>query len=175
MDLTNKNPIKTTSFTIQSLKIEKASQDDSQKLESFEIPETQVCISIFSNIVNVTITQTSKIGNIIEAYSENIDDLTNDDKIYEVRTLFGQRDIDLYELIARSIIDLFYNKERIFEFMVKQLQLERPDPYTFVSPFYGKQLILNISLLNIKNQQIHQDIFNHIMKNFQFSFMEFML
>lgn len=25
----------------------------------------------------------------IEAYSENVDDMGNDDKIYEVRTLFG--------------------------------------------------------------------------------------
>jgi len=80
----------------------------------------------------------------IEAFGEGIEDTENDDKIYEVRTLFGQRDVDLYELIARSIIDLFYSKQRIFASM-DELSIPKPDAITYISPFYGKTLILNIS------------------------------
>lgn len=57
----------------------------------------------------------------MEAISERLEDVDNDDKIFEVRTLFGERDVQIYELLARNLIDLFYSKDRIFEVLKKHI------------------------------------------------------
>mmetsp|Transcript_106931 Transcript_106931/g.297477 ORF Transcript_106931/g.297477 Transcript_106931/m.297477 type:complete len:145 (+) Transcript_106931:95-529(+) len=68
---------------------------------------TDFVVTDFGSQVFFVVTQSAKIGSLIEATSqESADPMANGDRIYEVRVLFGDRKLQHYRAYARALAEI---------------------------------------------------------------------
>jgi protein involved in ribonucleotide reduction len=93
---------------------------------------TEIIMFSYSNNIHIIITQVGKPGTIISASSEEklVKEL-DEEKIFETKTIFGKKDNEIYDLLARRLIQSISTNSK-------------------------KKLILNVAL-NKEFEQIYED------------------
>lgn len=68
-----------------------------------------ICVSVYSNVIFIVVTQNGKLGSFYVGECEHMDDLSIEENIYEVKCLLGNRQDEQNEQFCNMLIHFIFN------------------------------------------------------------------
>eukprot|EP01017_Pseudomicrothorax_dubius_P040755 TRINITY_DN642_c0_g1_i1.p1 TRINITY_DN642_c0_g1~~TRINITY_DN642_c0_g1_i1.p1 ORF type:complete len:165 (+),score=21.74 TRINITY_DN642_c0_g1_i1:105-599(+) len=119
----------------------------------------------YSNRIVIFLTQFDKIATLVSAKSEaSVEQEEEFANLYEVTTIFGEREHPLYEVIARGIVGLLNNEREVRDTLEKT---GLPFSPTFLNPFKGKEIQFGFALHRYTSDSINRIVHKRILDSFR--------
>ena len=84
------------------------------------------------------------------------------EKFYEIKTIFGSRDREIYEVYCRAIVELL-NSDDIIKEIFKAKEIGKTSGSAFHNPFANKTVVLSLALKPTENEDDERKLLKKVL------------